>query len=153
MNKTIIYSFLFFFALSLNSCSNESDSNNSAIDLLSIKVSSWKSVNVAKFNKKIDIAAKQGAQWVKDPISVTRKYSYWPGRTALIFIKGSGERPSEYKITIIADGFLDDSVRGQRDEIIVIRNQFKIWYLKSVKKAWRCWSDRGHSHYSIEPCS
>jgi len=156
MNKTIKYNFLLWISLSLISCSSEPVTPGSKItvkDLLSVKISSSKFVDVTEFNKKIDVAAKQGKQWVKDPISVIRKYSYWPGRTALVFIRSEGERPSEYTITIITDGFLDDSVRGQRDEIIVIRDAYKIWHLKSVKSTWRCWSDRGHSHYSIEPCS
>ncbi|VAW81339.1 hypothetical protein MNBD_GAMMA12-1525 [hydrothermal vent metagenome] len=131
----------------------QSASKVSAIDLLSIKVTSSKSIAVAKFNKKVDIAARQDAQWVKDPISVIRKYNYWPGRTAVIFIDGDGEHPSTYKITIIYDGFSGDSVRGQHDEITIVQNQLDIWHLKSIKTSWRCWSGRGHTDYSIEPCA
>ncbi len=113
---------------------------------------SSKNVDVAKFNQKINFAAKQGQSWVKDPIAVIRKYNNWLGRSMLIFINGDGERPSKYKITIISEGFLDDSLRGQRDEIIVARDQLNIWHLKSVKTSWRCWSRRGHTDYSIKPC-
>ncbi|MDE1465299.1 SH3 domain-containing protein [Spartinivicinus poritis] len=65
----------------------------------------------------------------------------------------SPESTAKTIVTIIRDGFLDDSARGERWEIKLMRQHTGKWQTYSVTKAHRCWPGRGHEFYSKEPCN
>jgi hypothetical protein len=71
----------------------------------------------------------------------------------------AGESPMAATVTAVQDGFLDDSVRGERS---IWRFERKActacasgkspWTLRAVEDARRCWPGRGHLEFSREPC-
>jgi TonB family protein len=62
------------------------------------------------------------------------------------------ERFDEADVTVTRDGFLDDSVHGDRYRLHMRRTAAGIWNLTRATVAWRCQKDRGHEGYSSEPC-
>lgn len=59
-----------------------------------------------------------------------------------------------YAATLIFDNIADDdSIMGYRYDVKFKKNLQGIWQITEVKRSWRCWQDRGHSYFSVEPCS
>jgi hypothetical protein len=56
----------------------------------------------------------------------------------VIQLNQGAEAPSASRVTVIRDGLLDDSVRGDRWEVALERTQAGGWTIKEVKRAWRC---------------
>jgi hypothetical protein len=85
---------------------------------LSVPVASSEPRAYAEFNATIARAVANGEPWPQDPVAVARRFAEWGvERLAIWTIEGAGERPSRYEILALADGFHDDSVRGERLEI------------------------------------
>lgn len=71
-----------------------------------------------------------------------------------------GEQPKAATVTAIQDGFLDDSVRGQKTVLTFVREPCPAcgsssapWSLRSVEVTQRCWPGRGHQDYSKALCN
>ena len=64
----------------------------------------------------------------------------------------SPESADKTTITIIRDGYLDDSVRGERWDIKLQKQSYGKWQTISVTVASRCWPGRGHEDYSKALC-
>lgn len=61
------------------------------------------------------------------------------------------EEPSKVIITVIQDGFLDDSVRGEWNQLILKKDQKERWILQEARKANLC--RRGNTQaFQKEPC-
>ncbi|MDR2009603.1 MAG: hypothetical protein LBQ22_03895 [Bacteroidales bacterium] len=56
-----------------------------------------------------------------------------------------------YKITLIHEGVPDDSVSAVKIIMKAKRNGCK-WTVTEIKKTWKCWKERGHADWGIEPC-
>lgn len=57
-----------------------------------------------------------------------------------------------YTAILIVDEVVgDDSVSGYRYQLGLKKVDSK-WIIVEAKKSWRCWPDRGHKHFSIQPC-
>jgi hypothetical protein len=48
------------------------------------------------------------------------------------------EAPTASRVTVLRDGLLDDSVRGERWEIALERTAAGLWRIKEVTRSWRC---------------
>ncbi|MCX4027363.1 SH3 domain-containing protein [Endozoicomonas sp. SM1973] len=65
----------------------------------------------------------------------------------------SAESADKTTVTVIRDGFLDDSTRGERWDIKLMKQPTGKWQTHSVTVAHRCWPGRGYEFYSKEPCN
>lgn len=121
--------------------------------LLQMKASSSKARAVEDYNRSVSTAASSGEEWPRDALLVARRFSSWHSeRVSAWQMEGKGERPSLYHIVGIADGFLDDSVRGERLELVLERGADEVWQVTSAEASIRCWPERGHTGYGSEPC-
>lgn len=59
---------------------------------------------------------------------------------------------SEYRITLIHDGLLDDSQRAVK-YIMEAERIDSSWLVSSIKTNWKCWEGRGHEDWGIEYCN
>lgn len=64
----------------------------------------------------------------------------------------SSEESSKLTVTVIDDGYMDDSVRGKRTILNVEQDSAGVWRIKSSSEAWRCYKGRGHTDFSPKPC-
>jgi hypothetical protein len=61
------------------------------------------------------------------------------GRTQqVIQVNEGAEAPTASRVTVLRDGLLDDSVRGERWDIALERTAEGGWRIKAVERAWRC---------------
>jgi hypothetical protein len=140
--------------LALTGCPLSPAAAQTAADLLSVPVASSEARDYAEFNATIERAVADGESWPQDPLLVARRFAGWGvDRLGIWTIEGAGERPSRYEIVAIADGFHDDSVRGERLEISLERSADETWRITAARVSWRCWPDRGHDSFAVEPCT
>jgi hypothetical protein len=132
---------------------NKADRAETASDLLRLPVSSQREKPFADFNRTAAEAASRGEDWPQDPVLFARRFSgRHSERIGAWSMEGTGERPSRYRLVVISDGFLDDSVRGERLEMLLVRSAGEYWQVGEARSSVRCWEDRGHQDFSGEPC-
>ncbi len=108
------------------------DKGGSPIDL---KVTGTQRVAPAQYADASAVAARGGTP-VDIALAVTGPFE---GATQHIIQANQGaEAPSASRVTVLRDGLLDDSVRGDRWEIALERTAAGAWSIKEVKRAWRC---------------
>jgi hypothetical protein len=131
-----------------------SDAQPGAAALFAVPVSATEPRDFAAFNNRVAEAVAQGKEWPGDPAMVVRQFAGWRSeRLGALALEGSGERPSRYEVVAIADGFLDDSVRGERFDLSLERVADETWRVTAAKASWRCWPERGHEDFGTVPCS
>jgi hypothetical protein len=54
-------------------------------------------------------------------------------------------------VSVIRDGYLDDSVRGEWNEFEMMRNSGQVWEIINAKKAFLCWRLES-DQYQNKPC-
>jgi hypothetical protein len=140
------------FLPALTGCLSPSSNASTPADLLSLTVHSSQARAYAGFNETVAQAMAAGETWPGDPIVVVRRFADWGGeRMGVWMIEGSGERPSRYKIVAIADGFPNDSVRGERVEVLLERSPDGSWRITDARVSWRCWRGNTDS-FATEAC-
>jgi len=116
-------------------------------------VTSWQEVEAEPFNDKILKSYNAGLAWARKPelyvfnlfdITNLKHMSYE-------YSADNIEEPKNIKITIIRDGFLDDSVRGDIQRMNLAKNTNGIWEIKIIKKAVSCWRTNKVT-YSAKAC-
>jgi hypothetical protein len=70
----------------------------------------------------------------------------------IIQINEGSEAPSASRITVVRDGLLDDSVRGERWDIVLQRTGAGRWRIAEVKRAWRCWRGEPTDRFATSLC-
>ncbi len=117
-------------------------------------VLSSESVGFKYFNALIGRAAKQRKMWPYDPIGVAQEFMKSPGAPYVSIIRddGAGERADSTTVTVIEDGFLDDSLRGTWTRFRLARTADDTWLIVDVRRAYRCWRGVHKDSYSKEPC-
>lgn len=115
----------------------------------------FQKVDVGGFNLEIEKAATAGEAWVKMPTQVVarmlREFSEFRSRT--IEMTAPNSETTESMIVIVTDdGFLDDSVRGDRHKFELSINEHGVWKFVAAGKSCRCWKGRGHQDFSIAKC-
>jgi hypothetical protein len=106
-----------------------------------LPVESFIQVDPSEFNETIIEAAIAGETWPGDQICVAVKFL---GGVEARFISitkvdNRGECADTSIVTVIQDGFLDDSMRGQWDMIFLYLNESSNWIIFESRRAWRCW--------------
>jgi len=56
----------------------------------------------------------------------------------IVQVNEGGESPVSSHVTVLRDGLLDDSIRGQRWDITLERSAAGPWRIRAVQLAWRC---------------
>lgn len=132
---------------------NKEGGTEAAGELLRVPVKSQREKPFADFNRSAAEAAGRGEDWPQDPVLFARRFSgRHSERLGAWSMEGTGERPSRYRLVVISDGFLDDSVRGERLELLLVRGAGEFWQVAEARSSIRCWEDRGHQDFSAEPC-
>lgn len=106
-------------------------------------VESSSEVDVTEFNAFVEAAA-AGDDWVRNPILVVMEYLHHPNAAFVEIsrVDPPGESMPRTTVTVIQDGFLDDSVRGSWHEFKLDRFTDGGWRIREAQSAYRCY--RGH---------
>jgi uncharacterized protein len=122
---------------------------SSAQSLANLPVVGMERVDPAEYKAASDLAARGSA-----PLDIVLMIvGEFEGSTQHIIQANEGsEAPSASRITVLRDGFLDDSVRGVRWEIGLEKTAANVWRIKEVKRAWRCWRGEQRDRYAAVPC-
>ncbi len=101
-------------------------------------------IEVTEFNVFVDEAAVAGEKWVRNPVMVVMEYLRHPNAplTEISRKDAPGESTPSTTVTVLQDGFLDDSVRGTWHEFILDRGTDGSWRIDEARSAYRCY--RGH---------
>jgi len=70
----------------------------------------------------------------------------------IVQVNEGAEAPSASRVTVIRDGLLDDSIRGERWDIVLQRTSTGAWGIKEVKRSWRCWRGAHADRFAAVPC-
>ncbi len=119
-----------------------------------VTTKSYKELEIDDFNNIIIKASIRDEIWVKDPLQVALRFvGPFEGRNQQITRNNdNAEMPKTVQITIVEDGYLDDSVRGSKYLLTLEIMKDKIWHVIRARKVWRCWPNRGHEGFSSSPC-
>ena len=71
--------------------------------------------------------------------------------TTTIAAHATEEGSGPTTVTVMLDRLPDDSVRGQRFELVFTQQEGE-WRLATATTEQRCWPSRGHQDFSTEPC-
>ncbi|MFZ1948200.1 MAG: hypothetical protein WAW06_11690 [bacterium] len=110
-----------------------------------VVVESWQSIDAADLNARIDQAVAAGAAWPSSPLRITVELFGADIDTRSVTLKeekNRGEGADTTVVTMVRDGFLDDSVRGEWHQITYRRLPDRTWRIHEIRLAYRCW--RGH---------
>jgi hypothetical protein len=86
--------------------------------------------------KEAAAAAAQGGTPVDIALAVAGRFE--GSAQHIIQVNDGGESPVSSHVTVLRDGLLDDSIRGQRWDISLERSASGPWRIKHVQLAWRC---------------
>ena len=103
--------------------------------LAELPVESTKPVAVTEYRTAAALAAR-GSSPIDIALAVAGPFE---GATQHVIQANEGsEAPTASRVTVLRDGLLDDSVRGERWDITLQRTAAGVWSIKEVKRAWRC---------------
>ncbi len=117
--------------------------------LAGLPVAGTKIVSPAEYREASAFAARAGA-----PLDIALKIvgEFAGSAQHIIQVNEGAEAPSASRVTVIRDGLLDDSIRGERWEIVLQRNPAGAWAIKEVKRAWRCRRGAHPDRFAAVPC-
>jgi hypothetical protein len=103
----------------------------------------------AEYRKAAALAARKGS-----PLDITLAIvGPFEGATQhIIQVNEGSEAPTASRVTVLRDGLLDDSVRGERWEIALARTAAGAWAIKEVSRAWRCWRGAQTDRFASTRC-
>ena len=70
----------------------------------------------------------------------------------IIQVNDDSEEPSASRVTVVRDGFMDDSMRGERWDIALERTTASVWRIREVRRAWRCWRGEQLDRFATVSC-
>jgi hypothetical protein len=70
----------------------------------------------------------------------------------MIQINEGSESPSACRITVMRDGLMDDSVRGERWDIALEKTAKNFWSIREVRRSWRCWRGEQTDRFATDLC-
>jgi len=59
---------------------------------------------------------------------------------------------NKYKVTLIHEGLLDDSMSSIKI-VMIVKQTGLTWIVIEIKENWKCWKDRGHTNWGTALCS
>lgn len=119
-----------------------------------LPVESFQRLAVDDINVRIAAAVDGGKDWPRDAIRVAQEFLGFTESRSVRMVRqdGSGERPDETTVTVVEDGYRDDSVRGRWTEFYMARAQDGFWRVEEIRQAYRCWRGSSRNSYSRELC-
>jgi heat shock protein HslJ len=117
-------------------------------------VESSSPIAFAEFNQRLSQEASEGKVWVQDPIRIALEFmgSRHEPRVNIQREDQGGEVAHSTTVTVVEDGYLDDSVRGTWTRFKMKRNDNRTWRIVDVQRAYRCWRGHHEDSYSAQPC-
>ena len=117
--------------------------------LVDLPVVSTKVVSPGEYVEAAALAARGSA-----PVDIALKIvGTFAGSTQhIVQVNEGSETPSASRVTVIRDGLLDDSVRGERWDIRLERTASGVWRIAEVKRAWRCWRGAQRDGFAATLC-
>jgi len=109
-----------------------------------LPVESYRLVAIDEMNSAVMAAAAAGEEWPRDPLMVAWRFlEGLDGRYASVErVDEQKEWPWHTTITVIRGAWLDDSVWGVWDQLLLSRQEDGSWLIDEARRAWRCY--RGH---------
>lgn len=110
--------------------------------LTDIPVKSSENVAASLFNNKIEHAVLNGEKWPFSPLKLVITLLDAEAETRELTIQKTADGAENAKhvvVTIIRDGFLDDSVRGDLHRFMLERKKDDTWRVSDVRRSRRCW--------------
>ena len=117
--------------------------------LAEIPVADTKLVAPATYGKASALAERGGAAL---DIALAIVGEFLGSTQHIIQINEGSEAPSASRVTVVRDGLLDDSVRGERWDIVLQRTGAGRWRINEVKRAWRCWRSEPTDRFATSLC-
>jgi len=99
-------------------------------------------------NAAIEKAAGAGEDWVVDPVRIAMNVveqdpdAVEERHYLNLTFEGEGERPTACRVTVVTDGYLDDSMRGEWCRFAMERAEDGTWRVTEFRHAWRCYRGR-----------
>lgn len=118
-------------------------------------VESYQSVELAPLNRRVEAAVAAGEKWPWSPLRMTLDLFGGDDETRSVRIeeqKNRGEGADTTIVTLIRDGFMDDSVRGSWEQITFHRLTDGSWRVGEARRATRCWRGERLESYGAKPC-
>ena len=114
-----------------------------------VPVGSYVLVDATEVNAEAAAAATSGEEWPRDPLEVAKRLTGpLTGRYVSIEkVDEPGERAGATTVTVIDGSFLDDSVWGVWNRLLLTRMDDGTWRITEARLAWRCY--RGHQRDSF----
>jgi hypothetical protein len=122
---------------------------------LDVEVESWESVDIARLNARVGESVAAAETWAASPLRMTVELFGADVDTRVLWLtekKNRGEGADTTVVTMVRDGFLDDSVRGDWHRIVYYRQADGTWRLHEMRRAFRCWRGRHLEAYSSQLC-
>lgn len=139
--------------LVLAGCAGTAENSDPAVGAMVIPVRASQPQPFAEFNERVAEAVRRGETWPHQPVLVAWQFAGWEETSAgVIAWHGAGERPVQFRLAVISDGLLDDSVRGQRLEMVLDRQPDNSWRVVDARMSWRCWRKGGDDSFGAELC-
>ena len=120
-----------------------------ALSLAQVPVAGAVTVARAEYGEASAVAARGGTP-VEIALAVARPFE--GSMQNIIQVNQGAEAPSASRVTVLRDGLLDDSVRGDRWDVALERAQSGAWTIKEVKRAWRCRRGAGPDQFAAVRC-
>lgn len=118
-------------------------------------VESYQSVEIAPLNQRVETAVSAGESWPRSPLRMTLELFGSDDETRSVRIdevKNRGEGADTTTVTLVRDGFLNDSVRGSWERITFHRLSDGSWRVVEARRATRCWRGDRVEAYGATPC-
>jgi hypothetical protein len=118
-------------------------------------VVSFNNLKAGDFNRKISDAAENQEAWVYHPLLVIQQYRQISDArfVSILMNNDNVEAPLNSTITVVEEGYADDSVRGQWFEFHLERhNPESAWEIKEIRQANLCGRMDSPEEFSKELC-
>jgi hypothetical protein len=118
-------------------------------------VVSYNNLEVSNFNLKISAAMNNGEKWVYHPLLVIQEYRKIADVSfvSILLSNDSVENPLNSTITVVEEGYLDDSVRGQWLQFHLGReNSESAWKINEIRQAFLCGRMNSPQEFFKELC-
>lgn len=117
--------------------------------LADVKVTGMQKVAATQYAEASELALRSGT-----PLDIALAIvGPFEGATQhIIQVNQGSEAPTASRLTVLRDGLLDDSVRGERWEIALERTTAGGWKIGDVKRAWRCRRGGQTDRFAAERC-
>ena len=120
------------------------------------RVEPYRVQDVASFNLSVR-SAHQSADggWTATPLGVVSRYLgdvSSETRSAIVeVVRPSAEAHDRILVMVTREGLLDDSVRGTKDRLELVRDPAGFWSIAAALRAWAYQPSRGRAEYHSEP--